>query len=645
MRGVCDSHLSSQPIVSEGQQIMNLYLSKTAAPYLFRAILFAGLAVTVGLPQNLKAETKANIILWDTESPLETEITNRAAWRQVPSDLLSLESSPRKATGDPGYYGREYAFKGDALVETRQFAAAFGSAQGKVSIYAKDLTSPTAQVSISDSPLGRKILELAPLTAKTQPATIKRMEVVRNTTDEVELSVSFTGSGSSEVVATFAFGKTGIIEIEPTESLSGVAIWSPLAYGVAPSFVGDDLIYNPADFTNNPTLHVPADNLFLGLSRGEQTALVMTWPNGQQQLRLHLADDHGQRSIESVEFDNDRQSLFLAPLNAPGIWHKQALDTSFLEQQTNINWTRPFPAKWKTQLYEEETRTTFAFRHARNEIWRGVPGGYQYPVWFDGEQACYYLGKKVPPKGESLIYFVEGQDTPPEILTPVDVLKATLGLPMAAPILDAPGRKLRTHHRRGGEGVHRACTCGCTEAIQAVFAAKQEGNKKDYIAGALGDMIYFVHCHVERIDQYRQFAKEMIAFLQKQSEASPQLKPFFANLTQTIQRIPEEYEVQKVNMKSFDYVDDLAKKTLSLAGEKSPDNLAAYMKLLKAWRDMGGAQDYVLAQCHTITRRFYQEAGYGCAAQSDAVPLAREIRARTRQVLRNPDGYEIWPDY
>jgi hypothetical protein len=89
----------------------------------------------------------------------------------------------------------------------------------------------------------------------------------------------------------------------------------------------------------------------------------------------------------------------------------------------------------------------------------------------------------------------------------------------------------------------------------------------------------------------------------------------------------------------------LARRTLSLAGETTTNNLSIYMKLLKEWRDMGGAQDYVLAQCHTITRRFYQEAGYGCATQADAVPLAREIRARTRQVLRNPDGYEIWADY
>jgi hypothetical protein len=68
---------------------------------------------------------------------------------------------------------------------------------------------------------------------------------------------------------------------------------------------------------------------------------------------------------------------------------------------------------------------------------------------------------------------------------------------------------------------------------------------------------------------------------------------------------------------------------------------------------MGGAQDSVIAQVHSITRKLSQEAGYGCVNQPQAVPLgmaksieiAQEIRRRCRRCLRNPDGYEIWPDY
>src|SRR5207247_7532157 len=133
----------------------------------------------------------------------------------------------------------------------------------------------------------------------------------------------------------------------------------------------------------------------------------------------------------------------------------------------------------------------------------GVPGPYNYPVWFDAEKAFFHFSKKIPPKGDSVIYFLEGQDTPFAVSTPVDILKVTLGRQTSDAILDVAGRKLRTHHRRAGDGVHRACTCGCTEAIQAIFEKHQELAKEDFVKEALGDMNYFVDCHVGRIDEYR----------------------------------------------------------------------------------------------------------------------------------------------
>ena len=414
--------------------------------------------------------------------------------------------------------------------------------------------------------------------------------------------------------------------------MKGVGLEGPIEYGVAPGFIGDDLIYGATDYPSASTICIPAEHVFVGLLSGENAGLVVTWPRATLPLRMTLRNGpQGKRSIESIDFDNSGQSIYLAPLTAPGIWHKETLTPSYLEKDVRIDWKRPFPAKWKTQLYEADVKTTFAFRESKGQIWRGVPGSYDYPVWFDGDDAYYHLGKKVPPKGESLIYFLEGQDTPLSFRTPVDMMKATLGRAMCDPILDIAGRKLRTHHRRGGDGVHRACTCGCTEAIQAVFEKGEEGARKNYIREALDDMKYFVHCHVARIDEYRHFAEDLIKYLQAQGSASPELKPFLDGLEQIAQQIPQEYEVQKENMRSPGYADELTRNTLALASRNDTNNLTAYMELLKAWRAMGGAQDYVVAQCHMITRKLCQQAGYGCADQPNAVDVAREIRSRCRQ--------------
>ena len=128
-------------------------------------------------------------------------------------------------------------------------------------------------------------------------------------------------------------------------------------------------------------------------------------------------------------------------------------------------------------------------------------------------------------------------------------------------------------------------------------------------------------------------------------QASPDLKPFLDSLEETLQQIPREIEVQKENMKSLDFAADLTRQTMALTRKADPDNLKSYLDLLKTWRAMGGAQDYVVAKCHTVVRQLYQKSGYGCAEQPKAVAAAEEIRARCREVLRNADGYEIWADY
>jgi hypothetical protein len=613
-----------------------------------KAVLRALLATVAALAPIQRTEAASNIVLWDTVSPLSGsgDAEDRAGWKVAPSDLLSLEADPLTASSDPGYYGREYLFKGDAVVENDKLAAVFRSAKGHLEIYLKGDPALPAGGTGTKSELGRKIVELAPLQTKVQGATVRRLEIVRNSGDETALEVTFSAKGRPDATGVFVFGKTEIVEIRPAASMKGISVESALEHVIAPSFVGDDLILSAAEYPSAETLRVPSGNLLLGLVEGEQSQWVMTWPKGRQHAALRLsADPQGKRRVQSVDFDNDGQSLYLAVQGAPGIWHREILPSSYLERDVQARWKRPFRARWKTQLWEAGVRTTFAFRERKGQVWRGVAGSYSYPVWFDGDAAFYHLSKKVPPQGESLVYFLEGQDTPLGVSTPVDIMKATLGREVCEPILDIAGRKLRTHHRRGADGVRRACTCGCTEAIQVVFGAGQEAAKKDYIEGALGDMVFFVRRHVERIDQYTRFAEDMIQFLQAKESESPELKPFLEGLVETARQIPQEYAVQKENMKSLGYADELTRQTLALAARKGANNLPAYMELLSAWRGMGGAQDYVLARCHTLTRQLCQQAGYDSVTQPKADGLAGEIRSRCRQCLRNADGYEIWADY
>jgi len=620
------NNLTSKLIMNSSQTARKL-----AGIHLIATLLMA-VAATNGMAEIAPSGAPPNLVLSDTWSPVGEAFNpeNRSDWKAVPNDLLLLEKDPRKASSDPGYYGRDYSFKGDAVVETPALTAVFQSAKGRITIYSR---------------VGSKIVDLSPIRAESDSNAVCHLEVLKNANDEVALKVSFSLPGSPNTAGIFSFDRTGIAEVRPVENLKRIRLSGSIEYGVVPGFVIDDLIFGPSESLGTNMVGVPSENLFLGLVQGESTEFLLTWPKGKQRVSLRFGEVLGQRRITSVDFDNDGQSFYLAALSAPGIWHKETLTPGFLEKDIKIQWKRPFPAKWKTQLYEEEVKTTFAFRELKGDIWRGVPGSYSYPAWFSGDDAFYHLSKKVPPIGESLVYCLEPRHTPLTVSTPADILKQTLGRQTSEPILDVAGRKLRTHHRRGGDGVRRACTCGCTEAIQAIFEAGEEVRQKDDVQEALDDMIYFVHRHVERINEYQQFAEGLLKTIQEKKLTSPDLKLYLDGLEEIAQQIPQEYAVQKDNMKTFAYADDLSRKTIALTAKNDPNNLKAYMALLKAWRDMGGAQDYVLAKSHTITRSLCQAAGYGGVTLPGAISLAEDIRARCRQILRNPDGYEIWADY
>ncbi len=600
------------------------------SPHRSRVVRAALIITLLGSSAARADQSAAPVVVWDTQTRFDEKVDagNRNGWQVVPTDLLTLEADPAKAFSDPGFHGREYTFAGRAVVENGRFTAVFWPEKGQCVISSKSDPGPGA--------LGFSVMPVKP-----GPFNGGRCRILRNTGNEAAIEFIWdTGT------ATLAFDRTEIVEIRPGTNTKGIRLQSEIAYGVAPDFIGDDLIIDLDKYPSKDGLSVPAENVFFGLLKGENRLLVMTWPEGKQQLRFGRGKtEMGNQLVECIDFDCDGQSVYLALLEAPGIWHREPLTASFLEKDVTIPWKRPFPARWVTQLEEAGVKTRFPFRQSKGQIWRGVPGMYAYPVWFDGDKACYRLSKKVMPRGESLTYFLEGEGSPLPVSSPVEILKATLGRQACESILDLPGRRLRTHHRRGAEGIRRACTCGCTEAIEAVFHAGQEVEKAEYIKEAVGDMIYFVKQHLERIDEYRAFAEDLSRFLREQQSKSPALKPYIDSLEQIAERIPQIYEVEKENMKSAAYADELARKTIALTARKDARNLPACLELGKQWRGVGGAQDGVVAQYHMLIRKLFQEAGAGCLDQPAAVEIAREIRNRCRQCLRNPDGYEIWANY
>ncbi len=594
---------------------MRLSECNTGKSWARRAVVPVFLAVALMSPLSI-----ANVTVWDISTPLgdNPDLANRAQWKAVPTDPMTLEAHPEISRSDPGYYGREYEFASDTAVTNDHYTVTVSPGSSSVMVFSGP-EHTTQRVA------------LAP---QVSPDTkITGVRLVRNSPVEAVIEVIF-GNSSQTVSTLLCIDATRIITIKPDRNTPPFELQSGIAYGIAPDFIADDLILTPQ--AGHDRLEVLADNVFVGLLTGCDAMLVMTWPTGSQRIALNTTNE----TFDKVSFDHNGKTFSIALLETPNIWHKEVFKPTHLEKDVPSDWKRPFRAKWITQLNEAEVQTRYTFRESSGTIWRGAFGSYNYPVWFDGDTAVYRMSKKIPPKGESIVYFLEGS-TDPSITTPVDIIKTTFGRELSETILDPAGRMLRTHHRRGAIGVRRACTCGGTEAIEAIFKSDREIEQAEEVRGIVDDMGFFVTSHVERIEQYMQMASNTITWLDqiRGNEA------FVKEMKSVLSEMLQEQEKRKELVKSLDFMADLTRRTKALTLKDQKDNLTNILKLCKEWRSMGGAQDDLLAQCHRLTRRLFQQAGIACTTNPETLGIAREIRRRCKQVLRHPDGYEVWADY
>jgi hypothetical protein len=136
---------------------------KQTKHFLHRTPSLALLAMVAALAAIRTMEAATNVVVWDTGSRFgeAIDVGSRAGWKAVPSELFVFEAEPAKAASDPGYYGQEYSFKGDAVVENHGLVAFFLSAKGTVALYSKTDSAATISNGTSSdrNGPGKRILE------------------------------------------------------------------------------------------------------------------------------------------------------------------------------------------------------------------------------------------------------------------------------------------------------------------------------------------------------------------------------------------------------------------------------------------------------------------------------------------------------
>lgn len=551
-------------------------------------------------------ETSA-VLVWDTVKPLAkgAGVADRRRWRPV-ANVRPKGFSPR----------------GDLLVETAHLAALIPSRGGRVSVWPRRRDEPTNTVTLATRP----------------EATVSACRVVAHTSASTSVEVTFRRHPGDEPAAVlFVFADGPGVEVRHARGAGQISIHGAVDHAVVPDVVAGDLLFSPAGFEADRSLLLPTRHLLVALLGGGDAMLVLTWPGEHRQARLIGQDG---QTFERIDLDRADESLFVSFVAAPRVWHEEALTAEFLERDVAIDWHRPYPASWRTQLSEDGVATTYPFGTRRlKSFWRGGVGTYTYPVWFDGERAIYHLGKKVPPAGVSVVYFLARSGaTPDSVAAPMDIVRQTLGADIYWKLLDTGGTE-QTSDTRPGHCVGSA-TCGVTDKLKPIFEAGEEVVRRDYVEGGTQDMVFHLLVLLDRAREYQTFADSMLAYLRRARESGEAPEPFLDEVEGATGEMISAYERHAENLGSREWADQLRARTTALTRQRRPENQPMFAELTQQWRAMGGALEAVNRELHTRARNLYRTAGYGAALQPAAAGVAAEILRRTRAQLRNPNQYE-----
>jgi hypothetical protein len=579
------------------------------------------------------------IAVWDTlrpaEGPLAPEaLAAQAGWAPVPAGK----------TAD--------AFTGDAVLGNGRIVAVVRKQAAGVDLYALG--------SAGAVPRARLTL----VTAEGEPATrIRRTALVEHSRAAACLEVSGTTAGGAEVAARLRLRRNEVfLQAEPKAGAARVRVECPSRYVVLPDCFADDILIDPGQFPGR-VAEVPSDNFLLHLAGEGDSIALCVFESKDQDAKVAFAGAGAQRLITGSEIDCDKgRMVWVALLEAPHIWHASRVEAADAGAIKRLDWKPPFPATWRCDF----TRNNGLVSGWEMLLWDGENGGaYRKPSWSGNNEErldprdrlrwITFLGKFpypcwIDPGGQGYVQPLRHSElkfegpavvypigrwrtaTPRDAYTVADVVRGTLGVGPCEYLLDREGQKQVYKGR---------ATCAVSDALLAIYGGNQQTARRADVDRILDDALTFVKHIRGRITRYGEFGHRMRAYLAEQKKARPELDDFLNAMDQLTAELDARVAARADEIKTPEHVAAMnAKFRKTVLGYEGSDAFNKCQQYTRALVVIGDNQDELASECRWVVKNLRQQAGVAMARDPRAAPIAREIRARAQEALRNPAYHE-----
>jgi len=441
--------------------------------------------------------------------------------------------------------------------------------------------------------------------------------------------------GADTAEARLSVHPDGSVTVTGGRGLAGVAVLAEMEYAVVPSrWVGQTLC-RAGRYPPGAEVHLPPENLLVGLLAGRGRLVVLAWPTGRQR----LAVVRNARAGREARFGAARVrlgggELHLAAFDAPGIWHRAALSKDQLEKDVDLGWDRPFAAQWVTQLVQTGVETSFVFERRNVRRWWPGVGFFQWPARFEGTRGVLRLGKKIPPVGEAVIFPLSGHPS-----TPFEFLRRSLSPAQRAKITELGPTKSVYNLRRRPPYVWPA-HCEGNRRMQATFlAVGLHYREREFMARHIEERVTEDVAVARQARRYLDFLTGLAGRLDgwmSESADKPKLRSCLkrmrrglGELEATYRRLmkgqtPEAYEA---------HIRATAERFKQAVGEADNEALAEMRSLLKALNEPKGRVENFGKDFGGGVRKWFAELAGLCADEPAAVPYAAACRQAVRQLL------------
>jgi hypothetical protein len=184
-------------------------------------------------------------------------------------------------------------------------------------------------------------------------------------------------------------------------------------------------------------------------------------------------------------------------------------------------------------------------------------------------------------------------------------------------------------------------TCVTRQKLLAIYSHNEQKQKRAEVEEDLDNVLAFVRHIRARIDAYVDFDKKLTDYLNREKKARPDLAGFIQEMAALARNIDGAVAEHQGVMQTPQYSAGLVEEfRTTLLDREGNDAFQRCSSITAALAEIGTHQDKLVAECREAVKLLRQRSAAAIAADPRTAPIAREIRHRTRLMLRNPASFE-----